>query len=203
MQVADESVMQSAFGSPGFNPDDRLHVKFYKKSVVDNAKSQEAGRPIYKSVDYVMIMVPGDKDSIIDTRVWDDPRNPNSHTARFSRQWQSYKAGGSQEVVTGTPLEYLSNMANPILTPEQVEEFKAFKIQTAEHLIAMPDNIAQKFMGVNELRRKVKIFIDAATSNAPAEKLRSELDKRDHEIAALKNALKEQGEKISQMEKRK
>jgi predicted RNase H-like nuclease (RuvC/YqgF family) len=84
-----------------------------------------------------------------------------------------------------------------------VEELKHFKIFTAEQLVGMPDNVAQRFMGINELKRRVQAFLDAANSNVPMQKLQTELADRDNQLDVLRRALKEQGEKIEQLSKTK
>lgn len=198
--IADDGAMVAAGMMPG---DDRLFVQFYMRPVQNEAKSLEAGRPIYEDTPCVRIAVPGDKDNVIDRPVWDDPLHPQSDTARFAKQYQAWKAGNNQEIVTGTPLETLTTLVPPILSMAQVEELKHFKVRTAEQLEGMPDAIAQRFMGINEIRRKVKTFLEASKSNAPLEHLRSELNERDEQIAALRQALKEQGDQIAKLEKQK
>ena len=202
-EVASDTEMQMAglYSAPtqGNRPSHGLIVQFYKKSMKDEKESIEKGRPIFKPVDYIEIRIPGDKDHIIDTEVWDDYMNANSHTSRFPFEWQRYQANKEQSIEVGTPLRALTLLAVPILTPEQVEEFKAFKVTTAEQLLSMSDSMSQKFMGINEIKRKIALFIDAAASNAPAERLRSELDKRDNEISMLKQALQEQSSRLDKI----
>lgn len=185
-QIADEGYIkmieqQSAQGQdPG---DARLWVKFEHRPMQNTEKSTEAGRPIYDEVEWIKIMVPGERDEI-------ERPATDMDKARFSKQYLHWKSTGG-EAPTGSPLE-----TYPGLTRSQIEEFKFFKIRTVEDLAAAPDVIAVKFQGFHEIKRKAQNYLAVAAGNAPTEKLQAELDKRDAEIATLQKALKEQGDKI-------
>ena len=190
-QIADESYTrlaeQQAAPSQGQDPADaRLWVKFYLHPCENPEKSAAAGRPIFDEVEFIAIMVPGDRDTI-------ERRASDMDKARFATQYAKWKATG-QEAVTGTPLETWAGV-----TRGQVEEFKFFKIRTVEDLANAADVIGVKFMGFNALKQKAQNFLAAAAGDAPAQKLQAELNKRDDEIAMLKQALKEQGDKLEQV----
>ena len=80
--------------------DSRLAVKFYKRAVKQEYESMEAGRPIFKDVDFVRIMIPGDNLTEIDTYAQE------SHKQRFPKQWLQYQASqDSSSEIHGTPVE--------------------------------------------------------------------------------------------------
>lgn len=156
--------------------DRKLFVIFFKGTVKNETKSIAEGRPIFDEIDLVKIMTPGSRDTFVGDATPD-------YQARFPQQWARYKANQSQEV-GGTPL----NMV-PWLTIAQIEEFKAFNVRTVEGLAGMADAVAQKFMGFHEFRRKAQAFLDAAKESAPIHKMQAELQKRDDEIAQLKDTV--------------
>ena len=61
--------MREMFDEPSTSQpgDERLYVKFYMGSTPDTAGTQREGRPMFKSVPFVKILVPGDRNTVIDT----------------------------------------------------------------------------------------------------------------------------------------
>lgn len=156
-----------------FDGDNRLFVQFYRKPKLNPGLSEKEGRAIYKEVDYIRIMVPGDKLSIIERPVDEiDER-------RFADKYAKWKAGAGN-VIEGTPLSSL-----PKMTPAKVEEYKFFNIHTVEQLAEANDNVGQKFFGFQEDKRSAKAFIELAKGNAPIEKMNAELKERDAKIEEL------------------
>lgn len=156
-----------------FVGDERLFVQFYRKPVMHPGLSREAGRAIYKETDFIKIMVPGDKLSIIDRPVNEIDRR------RFADKYAKWLAGAGN-VVEGTPLSSL-----PKMTPSKVEEYKFFNIHTVEQLAEANDNLGQKFFGFQEDKRSAKAFLEIAKGNAPIEKMNAELKERDAKIEEL------------------
>jgi len=87
----------------------------------------------------------------------------------------------------------------PFLTKAQVADLYAANVRTAEQLASMSDVLAQKFMGMHNLRKRAKDFLDAAAGNAPIERMNKELEVRDNTIAVLQKALDDQGKKIEEL----
>jgi len=164
-----ENTNSGDFGTPG---DEKLHVKFSSQSHLNDARSREAGRPIFEMLDYLTIMVPGDKDSIVIRPVREADKT------RFVTQWTRYKANQSQ--VVGTPLSEWSK-----ITRAQVDELAYFNIRTIEDLANLSDGQKHKFMGVNELCEKAKAHLQLLKDSAPLDKMEAELAKRDEQIATL------------------
>ena len=190
MQLATMEEQYSADGRPG---DEKLWVTFYKRAVKDEEASLAEGRAIFKEVDYIRIVTPGDKDNIPDRPVRDAPEY--SDKRRFAKQYAAYLAQQKQEEVSGTPLAaWLAN-------PAQVEELKYFGVHTVEQLAGLSDTHASKFMGINALRQKARDFIAAAKDGAPMVALRAEVEKRDEEVAALKAALDDQAKQLAELRK--
>lgn len=155
--------------------DETLRVVFCKHPLLNEAKSTEAGRPIYDSVDFIRIAVPGDKDNIIFQPV------DETHVRRFGARYRRWKESGESESASGTPLA-----AWPAIERSQVEELAYFNCRTVEQLADMPDAVAQKFAGIQALKRRAKDYLEAAKGSAHVAQMRAELEKRDQELAALK-----------------
>lgn len=171
MQEADFGLTQQAMAEQGrYAEDDKLYVQFFPGSIQDKTKSLEAGRPIFRDVEMIRIMVPGDKGNIIEREV----REQDKH--RFPRHYAAYK-NNQQELIEGTPLEKWN-----YLSEAQVRELRHFNVRTVEQLAMMSDGHAQNFIGINVLRKKAQEYLDAAEEGAPVAQLQAELDKRDARI---------------------
>src|SRR5215469_4159702 len=94
-QPFDEQYMSE---SNVFAADSRLFVQFYRRAVQNKFKSDQQGRPIFDEIDYVKIIVPGDKNTVIDSPASEE------HKFRFEKQWDRYKRG-QEQASEGTPLE--------------------------------------------------------------------------------------------------
>lgn len=160
--------------------DAALLVKFFVKPVMDEEASKEAGRPIYRDVEYVDIRAPGSRDNVC------RPASPHDKE-RFDRHYAAFKnRTQGDDRLDGTPLAEW-----PLINRSRVEELAFFNVKTVEQLVAMSDANAQNFMGLNTLRAEAKRWLEAATKAKEAMALQEELSKRDAEIEQLKTAIAE------------
>jgi hypothetical protein len=160
-----------------FAMDHKLYVQFYIRPVMNNFRSSEEGRPIYEEKEYIRIIVPGDSKTTVDCPVDDTFR------MRFEKQYDKFKKGLAQ-AVEGTPLEMW-----PQMTVGLCAELKAMNISTVEQLASLDDGKAQKIMGSHDLRRRAQAFLEASKGEAVNNKMVAELEKRDDEIALLKQQM--------------
>ena len=142
--------------------DERLYVKFYMGSTPDSAATLREGRPMYKSVPFVKILVPGDRNTVIDT--FADAK----YKSRFPRQWSAFEAKDSQDI-QGTLLT-----ETPLVTRAQAEELEYFKVYTVEQLADCNDNLATKISRFHELKRAAQTYVAQAKDGALAQKLGAE-----------------------------
>jgi hypothetical protein len=177
MLSADE--VADSFSQPRYAQDSRMVVRFYIRAVKNEFKTNLEGRPIFDETEYIQIRAAGDQTSLVDT-----PVTLEHSQYRFPEQYAKFKQGLSQ-TTSGTPLDQW-----PQLTVGQVAELKGVGIHTVEHLAELPDNLASKFMGSHELRRKASTFLKVANDDAAANKLTDELGKRDAIIAEMQEQLK-------------
>jgi hypothetical protein len=189
VREADMSITQMAHQSrnqvdPG---DAKLFVQFYSGNRINKEKTKLSGRPIHDDMTYVRIMSPGNKTSIIDRPARDDD------ISRFRRQYDSF-AAGEGDYVSGTPLE-----AWPQISRGQVEEMRFFNVRTVEQLADISDTHTKKFMGVVELKKKAKAFLETTREAEPLLRVQAELEERDSRILTLEDALAKQSEMIEQL----
>ena len=144
--------------------DERLFVQFFDGVRKDKAASEEAGRPIFKTVPWVKILIPGDRNSVVETYA------DETYIKRFPKQWAAYQAKESQ-AIQGTLLS-----DTPLVSRAQLAELEYFKIYTVEQLAEGNDNLATKIPVFHELKRKAQTFVAQAKDSALAQKLGAEND---------------------------
>ena len=160
-----------------FQNDDKLHVQFSRRPKIQPAESDIAGRAIFKEIDYITIIVPGDKASIVERPV------QAYDATRFAAKYANWKANAGV-VQEGTPISSL-----PKMTPSKVEEYKYFSIHTVEQLAAASDSVGQKFFGFQEDKRSANAFLEIAKGNAPFERMNNELKERDAKIEEMQSQI--------------
>ena len=151
--------------------DGRLAIKFYKHTEKDEMATISEGRPMFREVDYIKIMVPGDSLSEIDRPVLE------SDKTRFPTPWANYlnriNLDGKFE---GTPLSEW-----PLISRSQAEQLRALRFYTVEAIASASD---QQIMNIGmaagmspyTFRDKAKHFIDSAKTSADFDKRQEELD---------------------------
>lgn len=160
-----------------FQNDDKLHVQFSRRPKIQPAESDIAGRAIFKEIDYITIIVPGDKASIVERPV------QAYDATRFAAKYANWKANAGV-VQEGTPISSL-----PKMTPSKVEEYKYFSIHTVEQLAAASDSVGQKFFGFQDDKRSANAFLEIAKGNAPFERMNNELKERDAKIEEMQSQI--------------
>jgi hypothetical protein len=167
------------------NPDSRLNVKFYQRAINNEFKSNLEGRPIMEMADFIVIEVPGDNLTVIDTFAVDE------HKKRFPVQWARYQNEKTDGDVEGTLLHDW-----PILNAAVAAELKHFRFYTVEQIAAASDaqlNTLGMAAGMSplSLRDKAKAFLSSAKGSALVQQQADELRKRDEELSAIKAQLAE------------
>jgi len=168
--------------------DENLYVKFFTQPLENREKSLEEGRPIYDDAEFISIMVPGDKDNIVVRTVRE------TDLTRFPRHYAAYK--NKQETLgEGTPLERWG-----FLTASQCEELKFFNIHTVEQLANVSDVNAQKFMGIQALKRSAQEFIDSSKGDAPTLQLQEKLSKSEAKINEMESLIVELQKRLRKLD---
>lgn len=182
MSLAEASYSDTQRAIEGRSADDRLLIKFEMFPHPNEVKSVEAGHPVYDDREYITIIVPGDKNSVVHRPVWAQDKQ------RFSRQYAAFKANESQEV-RGLPLKMWGGM-----TLGQAKEFEYFNVKTVEQLAETADGV--QIHGFQGLKQKARDYLAYTKEHQPLLQMRAELDKRDNDAATMAQQLKEQGERI-------
>ena len=177
---------------PGMPNKHGLYVEFYMEAVQDKAESLKAGHPKYKETPYVMIMVPGDKGSVIrrPIRVGQHPSHDNN---RFHNEYVAFLQQ-EKAPIDGFPLEEWAQ-----LTKSQVLELRHFGFKTVEHLADVTDTNAQKFMGLFDLRDKARVFLKASKEEAPMQQLQAEIEHRNELLESMQNQMKEMSAELAEL----
>lgn len=156
--------------------DEHLLVRFFIEAQRSSTLSEEQGRPVFVDREFIQIMQPGNKDSIIIRPASQMDKD------RFPEHYRKFKARRAEdaEEVEGTLLSEW-----PQVTRSQVEEFKFFNIRTVEQLASVSDVNIQNMMGAAALKQKAQQWLEAANVSAAA----AEIAKAKAEIAELKAKL--------------
>lgn len=136
------------------------------------------GRPVYSEKEFVRIIKPGDRDSVLEVPLDED------YKKRFFPRYRLWKEKGD-EALSGTPLKEV-----PFINSAQREEFAFFGVRTVEQLVSLSDTVKQHFMGINALIAKAQAWLDATTGGSSAiARLQADAEAKDGELAALRQAV--------------
>lgn len=174
-----------------YGDDSTTYAEFYMDAVIDEERTKAEGRPIYRNVEMVRIIVPGDMKT--EKTGLATAGNPPYHL-RFAKQYAAFKEQREQ-VQDGTPLEHW-----PPLDKATVMTLKAMKVHTVEQLAGLTDTHLN-FMGARQLRDNAKAWLQEAEAGSAVMSLRNENESLRREIEALKNTLVGRGESASQKPK--
>ena len=167
------------------NPDSRLNVKFYQKAIQNEFKTALEGRPIMEMRDFIIIEVPGNTLSVIDTFAAEE------HKGRFPVQWARYQNEKTDGDIEGTLLHDW-----PVLNAAVAAELKHFKFYTVEQIAQASDaqlNTLGMAAGMSPLalRDKAKAYLGSAKDTALVQQQADELSKRDEIIARMEAQIAE------------
>jgi len=177
--------------------DDRLGVLFYNKVVEDPERTLEEGRKCFREEEWIKIMVPGDRQNVVERPVQRTGMVPTDDRMRFSRQYERFKQSQAQVAHDGTPLTLWPQMPAAL-----AEELRYINIFSVEQLAELSDTYVSKVPKGYEWKTKAAQFVLAMKDQAQVNRLQLELDKRDVEINALKDAVKDQAARIEKLLKK-
>ena len=167
------------------NPDSRLNVKFYQRAIQNDFKTALEGRPIMEMRDFIIIEVPGDNLTVIDTYAVDE------HKQRFPVQYARFQNEKTDGDIEGTLLHDW-----PVLNAASAAELKHFRFYTVEQ-IAQASDAQLSTLGMSAgmsplaLRDKAKAYLGSAKDTALVQQQADELSKRDEIIARMEAQIAE------------
>lgn len=157
-------------------------VEFFLHPLELEAKSQEAGRPIFQDRLMVRIITPGDNRAIVERIATIEDK------AVYARQYTAYEKMETMSA-EGTPLEQW-----PVLSKSAVRMYKYHNIFTLEQLANLSDDQLSMVgaLGGRTTRRQAQVFLETASKGAlPAaivadnERLKSMLSNLEQQMAAM------------------
>ena len=146
----------------------RNYAKFFMHPVLHGFKTKEAGREIYESREYIMIVAPGQSKSEIRRPIQEKDK------IEYAQEWKAFVEKRPDSIV-GTPIEQLPN-----IEVGMAKQLKYLNVHTIEQLASLSDaGLANIGMGCRELQTRAKAFIDKNSSEV------SELKSRIAELERL------------------
>lgn len=165
----------------------KIGVGFGLYPIEDGKKTQEAGYPVFKDVEFVKIVVPGEKLSMVFQPATDDYRR------RFPEAYRAYK---NRE---HTPTEGMPITEWAAISRSQAYTLKAMNVFTVEALAEVSDNHIDKLGGnARELREKAKTWLADAKGGAAALKVAEEKQALADELSGLKAQMAQVLEQLAQ-----
>ena len=174
-----------------FNPDDesqfvtddkntaKNYVKFYRQWVKNKFKSEQEGREVGETQDFILIISPGMDKTEVRRRV------NEADKMQYPQEWFAFQQGKENQV-SGTPIELLPGIGEGV-----ADMLKAIYIYTIEQLAGLGDLQLQRVgMGGNELRSKAKAYLSKSSAEVVSVK---------EQLEALKDQLKKQSEELEQL----
>jgi hypothetical protein len=176
-----KAVERQGWGMAASGPtDDKLIVGFYRKSVLNQARSRAEGKPVHEGRDYVKIQHPGETLNVVDRPVLEaDPH-------RWPRQWHSYQQG-----VRHTPDGVPINLLFPA-KPEIETMLRGYNIHTVEQLAGLSgEGISAVGMGAQEWVNAAQRYMERANKGVNHHQFEKALADKDSQIAALSRQVAE------------
>ena len=162
------------------DPDDVLVVLFKLHAEENEARSREAGRPIFDETEQCEIRAPGSKDVKVFpatsfSRWIDDPmtgrQRKQTYAERFAHQYRQFKAQALQ-TKSGTPLDRA-----PFLSEGRRAELRAQNVYTVEQLADIEGTELKNLgPGGREMKNSAMEFIAESRTAAPSMQLMAELE---------------------------
>lgn len=153
------------YGQVKFGNDSHTMGLFYTRSVLNTAKSRDAGRRIHENQTYVRIQQPGERLNVVDRPVQDNDKR------RWPESWRAYVEGKTY-VPDGTPVEML--FPNH---PAVADNLKGLNIFTIEQMAVLSGNAIDAIgMGGQDWVNKAKAYLDKADKGKEFNKMAQDLE---------------------------
>ena len=172
--------------------EDRLVVKFRADKIKNEAKTKQAGRPMFDDIELVEIRTAGDRNTVKvfpahSMHRWtmneDGEQEEQTYAQRWNEQYRRFKEN-RQQVQDGTPLSEL-----PFLTEAKRAELRALSIHTAETLASLDgQNLKTLGPGGRELKNQAQAYIDQASGSANVTQMASQIAELQAMVASLTGA---------------
>lgn len=172
-------------------------VEFYDGEDQDHMETMAQGRPIYKTMPFLRLMFPGDKNKIIErpVKMESDGQSP-ADPLRWPGAWDRYQKG-SHQTHDGLPLgQWIMASA------ADVRNLQGANVYTVEQLASVTDaNLSSLGHGARNLRDKAVAFLAQAGDAEIAQVVNAQIEQVRGENSALTSALESANARIEALEK--
>lgn len=185
-----KAVERQGWGMASSGPsEDKLIVGFYRRSVLNAAKSKDAGHPVHESRDFVKIQHPGETLNIVDRPIQETDKQ------RWPRQWHQFEQGVRQ-VPDGVPISLLFPAHPHIETM-----LRGYNIHTVEQLAGLSgDAISTVGMGAQDWVNAANRYMERANKGVNHHQFEKALADKDQQIATLTRQVAEVTELVRQQQ---
>jgi hypothetical protein len=167
----------------------RTFPTFYVEAVESRSESEKEGRPIFKDVEYVKILIAGDQKTEVVKKVSEQVKQD------YRQEYLQWKATQQQSVV-GTPIEQW-----PGASVSFVKTCKVLNVFTVEALAQLDDSALQRLgMGSRDMQARARAWLSAAKDGAETERLAAENNRLQDQIDSLQTQIKEMGARFSELQ---
>lgn len=157
--------------------------RFYEEMVKTDQIDQN-GLPVFRSIEYVELMIAGDRGNAPVKRVTDNIKIQYSDA--YAR-WKATKVNPDM-IGDGVPLTLW-----PVIPREMTKALEYINVFTVQQLASLSDEAISKpgAMGLRDMREKARAFIESAKSAAPIAKLEIENKDLRNRISMLEGQLQQ------------
>lgn len=188
IQYDQNVVARQGYGTANSGPNDQqLIVAFYPYSQLNKFKSNQEGKPVYETKDFVSISHPGESMNVVKREATENDKR------RFANHWSAYSQGKNQ-VPDGVPLTLLFPSS-----PHIVETLRGYNIHTVEQLANLSSHgIGSVGMGCQEWVNGAKRYMERAEKGVNHHKFETALAEKDREIATMKRQIADLSQMMQQ-----
>lgn len=160
-----------------------LVIFFFEEAIEDEAQTQVQGRPVYKTVDFIRIVMPPTQ--FDPTREEYIGTVTNREKNRFPQEWAEYEAN-KLDPTDGTPIKMW-----PAINISQVKELAAVGVRTVEELAELSPRDVKDNPWIDSLHKKAVEWINATTDNDELLRLSARIDELEAQVDQLTEDKKE------------
>lgn len=167
--------------------------RFYTLQVPTDQTDGETGLRTFRNVDYVELLIPGDKGNAPVKRVNDAIK------AQYPDAWRAFKERGEAMDMAGGGLPL---KAWPGIRPEIAVALEQVHIFSVQQLAGMADQKLSQpgFMGLRDLREKARTFLEEAGKTAPLANLQAQIDDMQKKLAMRDDQLQQMIDKNTELQ---
>jgi hypothetical protein len=169
--------------------DRRTFPTFFIEAVELPGESAAQGRPIYREIEYVKILIAGDSKTEVVRKVSDQIRR--DYRAEYDH-WKRTQ----QQAVTGTPLEQW-----PGASASFIKTCKHVNVFSVEALADLGDShLSNLGMDARNMQSRARAWLASAKDNAEAERLAAQNNALQDQVAMLQEQIKDMGARFSEIQ---